>query len=347
VVIQHSSSAQTTRLVQDLLGEDAVRREAAIARLAIAGERAVDRLLSVLPQTSPAGQVAVLRALELIASPRALPAAVLLLQDPDDAVAAAAAGALRPYVRSAEESLATKALEVLTALALDTHRGDAPRLAALDALGALGETAAGESGRDTLHPIRDRLRQDPSARVRRMAGWSEAKPAENAAARLEAAAKSDLPDESDGDVVRGWLADAGGTVALSVLHDLVLALKDRERASAADAVARLRWMTARAAAHQALADRKSRLAVFDLRETFDTANARLPVGFFAAVTAVGDTSCLESLAAAWGQVNDPWSREHLMLAFREIATREHLTRRHAAIRRVMGKYPDAAKAMLD
>ena len=90
MVIQHSSSAQTTRLVQDLLGEDAVRREAAIARLAIAGERAVDRLLSALPQTSPAGQVAVLRALELIASPRALPAAVLLLQDPDDAAAAAA-----------------------------------------------------------------------------------------------------------------------------------------------------------------------------------------------------------------------------------------------------------------
>jgi len=297
VVIQHSSSAQTTRLVQDLLGEDAVRREAAIARLAIAGERAVDRLLSVLPQTSPAGQVAVLRALELIASPRALPAAVLLLQDPDDAVAAAAAGALRPYVRSAEESLATKALEMLTALALDTHRGDAPRLAALDALGALGETAAGESGRDTLHPIRDRLRQDPSARVRRMAGWSDAKPAENAAARLEAAAKSDLPDESDGDVVRAWLADAGGTVALSVLHDLVLTLKERERASASDTVARLRWMTARAAAHQALADRKSRLAVFDLRETFDTANARLPVGFFAAVTAVGEQSMAMSASA--------------------------------------------------
>jgi hypothetical protein len=40
-------------------------------------------------------------------------------------------------------------------------------------------------------------------------------------------------------------------------------------------------------------------------------------------------------------------RDHLASAFREIATREHLTRRHAAIRRIISKHPDAAKAMLD
>jgi HEAT repeat protein len=323
-------------LVQDLLGEDAVRRETAIARLAIVGDRAVDRLLSALPQTSPAGQVAVLRALELIASPRTLPAAVSLLQASDDAVAGAAAAALRPHVRSHEDALATQALEALTALALDTRRGDGARLAALDALG--------ETNSNTLQPIRDRLRQDPSPRVRRMAGWSDAKPAENAAARLEAAAKGDLPE--DGDVVRGWLGDAGGIVALSVLHDLVLTLRERERGTASDAIARLRWMTARAATHQVLADRHSRLAVFDLRETFEIATARLPVGFLAAVAEVGDTSCLDSLASAWHQIGDAWMREHLATAFREIATREHLTRRHAAIRRVIGRYPDAAKAML-
>jgi HEAT repeat protein len=314
-----------------------VRREAAVARLAIVGDRAVDRLLSALPQTSPAGQVAVLRALELIASPRALPAAVSLLQASDDAVAGAAASALRPHVRSAEETLATRALEALTALALDTRRNDMPRLAALDALG--------ETNSDMLQPIRDRLHKDPSPRVRRMAGWSDAKPAENAAARLEAAAKGDLPE--DGDVLRGWLGDAGAIVALSVLHDLVIALRERERSAGSDSIARLRWMTARASAHQALAGRHSRLAVFDLRETFETATARLPVGFLAAVTAVGDTSCLEALATAWHHIGDQWMRDHITTAFREIATREHLTRRHAAIRRVIGHYPDAAKAMLD
>jgi hypothetical protein len=292
-------------------------------------------------------------------TPRALPAAVSLLQardrDVEDAVAVAAAGALRPHVRSADEALATRALEALTAVALDTRRGDAPRLAALDALG--------ETGSDTLQPIRDRLRRDDSPRVRRMAGWSESKPTENAAARLEAAAHAasaasgasaaagsakaaaaDFPE--DGDLVRGWLTDAGGTVALSVLHDLVLALRERERSAGGDAMARLRWMTARAAAHQALADRHSRLAVFDLRDTFESANARLPLGFLAAVTQVGDASCLEPLASAWEHTNDAWMREHLATAFREIVTRENLTRRHAAVRRVLARFPAAAQALL-
>jgi hypothetical protein len=351
VVIQRSTSAQTTRLVEDLLGEDAVKREAAIARLAIVGDRAVDRLLAALPEAAPAGQVAVLRALELIATPRALPAAAALLQardrDVEDAVAVAAAGALRPHVRSEDETLATRALEALTAVALDTRRADAPRLAALDALG--------ETGSDTLQPIRDRLRRDDSPRVRRMAGWSESKPTENAAARLEAAANAasagagspkaaDFPE--DGDVVRGWLTDAGGTVALSVLHDLVMALRERERSAGTDAIARLRWMTARAAAHQALADRHSRLAVFDLRDTFEAATARLPVGFLAAVTQVGDASCLEPLASAWQHVNDAWMRDHIATAFREIVKRENLTRRHAAVRRVIARFPTAAAALL-
>jgi hypothetical protein len=105
-------------------------------------------------------------------------------------------------------------------------------------------------------------------------------------------------------------------------------------------------MTARAAAHQALADRHSRLAVFDLRDTFESATARLPIGFLAAVTRVGDASCLESLAAAWHQVHDGWMREHLASAFGEILTREKLTRRHAVVRRVIGRFPDAAKALL-
>ncbi len=342
MVIQRSTSAQTARLVQDLLGEDAVRREAAIARLAIVGERAVDRLLSALSHATPAGQVAVLRALELIGSPRALPPAVSLLQASDDAVAAAAAGALRPHVRSSEDTLATRALEALTALALATGRHDTPRLAALEALG--------ETNSDTLAPIRDRLRRDPSPRVRRMAGWSNAKPAENAAARLEAAAKGDLPHDGDvdGDVVRGWLTDAGETVALSVLHDLVIALKARERAATAakDSVATLRWTTARAAAHQALADRHSRLAVFDLRETLQTTTTRLPAAFLTAIAEVGDASCQEALATAWQHVRDADTRAQIASAFRDILTREKLTRRHAAVRHIANKFPDPAKALL-
>ena len=59
-------------------------------------------------------------------------------------------------------------LDGLTELALATGRSDPPRLAALEALG--------EMGTETLQPIRDRLRGDPSARVRRAAGWTDDEP---------------------------------------------------------------------------------------------------------------------------------------------------------------------------
>ena len=57
-------------------------------------------------------------------------------------------------------------------------------------------------------------------------------------------------------------------------------------------------MTARAAAHFALAQGGSRLALYDLRETIETAKQPLAVKFMAAVTAIGDATCLEPIAAA-------------------------------------------------
>jgi hypothetical protein len=361
VVIQRSSSAQTATLIADLIGGEPVRRETAIARLAIAGERAVDRLLAALadaapapapahakPQSTPAdatragnadAAAVILRTLELIGSVRAVPAALARLDDANDSVAVAAAGALRPHLRADSDDVAARVLERLTALALATGRSDPPRLAALEALG--------EMGTETLQPIRDRLRGDPSARVRRMAGWADGEDApRNAAAQLEAAARGELPE--DADALRSVLTQAGATVALSVLHELILTLKAKERAvveaaSAPDVV--MAWTTARGAAHQVLAERQSRLAVFDLRDTFERATARLPLGFVAAITTVGDASCLPALAAAWQQNEDGWMRDHIATAFQAIMTREGLTRRHAAVRRALER-SSGAKALL-
>jgi hypothetical protein len=346
VVIQRSSSAQTATLIADLIGSDPVRREAAIARLAIAGERAVDRLLAALADAAGHGtaetSAVILRTLELIGSTRAVPAALARLGDANDSVAVAAAGALRPHLRAEDDDIATRVLEALTALALATDRSDPPRLAALDVLG--------EMDTETLQPIRDRLRRDPSARVRRMAGWADDEKAPvNAAAQLEAAARGELPEEAD--ALRSLLTQAGATVALSVLHELILTLRTKERAvaeaeanGAPDAV--MPWTTARGAAHQVLAERPSRLAVFDLRDTFERASARLPLGFVAAITTVGDASCLPALAAAWQQVEDGWMRDHIAAAFQAIMLREGLTRRHAAVRKALERGAGGAKALL-
>lgn len=372
VVIQRSSSTQTATLIADLIGGDPVRREAAIARLAIAGERSVDRLLTALADAAPVPEAAaytktahttartsearatpgdgsavnadaatvILRTLEQIGSTRAVPAALARLNDANDGVAVAAAGALRPHLRAEDDATAARVLEELTGLALATGRGDPPRLAALEALG--------EMDTETLQPIRDRLRGDPSARVRRMAGWADDEDAPvNAAAQLEAAARGELPE--DADALRSLLTQAGATVALSVLHELVLALRTKERAvaeatSAPDAA--MPWTSARGAAHQVLAERQCRLAVFDLRDTFEHATSRLPLGFVAAITTVGDASCLPSLAAAWQQVEDGWMRDHIAAAFQTIMSREGLTRRHAAVRKALERGPSGAKALL-
>lgn len=353
VVIQRSS-AQTATLIADLIGGDPVRREAAMARLVIAGERAVDRLLAALadPANDAEAAAVILRTLESIGSARAVPAVLGRLNDANDGVAAAAAGALRPHLRADDDAVATRVLEGLTALALATDRGDPPRLAALEALG--------EMGTETLEPIRERLRGDPSKGLRRMAGWAddEDEPV-NAAAQLEAAARGELPE--DADILRSLLTQAGPTVALSVLHELILALRTKERAvadaasetaggargdaaaGAADAV--MAWTAARGATHQVLAERQSRLAVFDLRDTFERASARLPLGFVAAIEMVGDASCLPALAAAWQQVEDGWMRDHIASAFQAIMQKEGLTRRHAAVRKALERAGDA-KALL-
>lgn len=337
MVIQRSSSSQTVRLISDLLGDDAVRREAAVARLAIVGDRAVDRLLAALPEAPAPGRVAILRVLEAIASPRVLPFITPWLAAHEDAVAVAAACAVRPHLKAEDDGVATSALAALTDLVLDTTRSDPPRLAALDALS--------EMDADTLLPIRDRLRTDPSPRVKRLAGWTEADEpsAENAAARLEAAARGELPE--DGEALRALVTSAGAAVSLPALLDLVKTLRSREQQTSDEGMRR-RWEGARAAAHQALAERHSRLAVYDLRETLESAGPELPVGFLAAVTEIGDASCLESIATAWQQVQEPWVREQLVAAFREILAREKLTRRHAAVRRVLERRPEAGRALL-
>jgi hypothetical protein len=124
-----------------------------------------------------------------------------------------------------------------------------------------------------------------------------------------------------------------------------------------DPARRAGWMTARAAVHLALAERDSRVALYDLRETIEREPA-VPVEMLSALERIGDASCLEPIAAAYVRSSKPaggqapataassWWRQHLAGAFRTIAAREKLTERQAITKRIRSRWPDAALDLL-
>src|SRR3989337_403120 len=107
--ITRSSSAEIRSLVDALSSSDDVRREAAIARLAVIGGRATDRLITAYRSATGSDvRVAILRALEGIADTRAVALACEALQEGGEAAVAAAA-VLRPILQAEEASRATAA----------------------------------------------------------------------------------------------------------------------------------------------------------------------------------------------------------------------------------------------
>jgi hypothetical protein len=125
-------------------------------------------------------------------------------------------------------------------------------------------------------------------------------------------------------------------------------VREREAAEHGDA-RQAAWTGVRGALHQALAARRSRVALYDLRDSFASATSPLPVGFLAAIGAIGDASCVEALAAACARApasGHDWWRDHLAGALGEIVRRERLTRRHAALRRIESRWPGLLDAVL-
>ena len=134
--------------------------------------------------------------------------------------------------------------------------------------------------------------------------------------------------------------------ALSALQKLIDAIRAREGSVRAQAK-RTEWQGVRGALHQALALRGSRVAVYDLRETIEGARGPVPVSFLAALHVVGDASCLEPLAAAYSRAGtgDARWRHQLGEAFHAIGRREKVTRRHAVMKRIAARWPDAAREL--
>jgi len=257
-------------------------------------------------------------------------------------IAVAATGVLRTLLSSSHAATATAALDTLIATALDVSRDRRLRLAAFEAL----FDGLGELPPDLRARIAETLRDDAERGI--SDGADVMTMADREAARAEAvwkdAVEGRLPEAPE--ALREALATRGASAPLNTLRALVDAVRAREReAPGLNQTARHGWLALRGALHQALALRGSRLALYDLRETIEEVAGRLPTSFLAALHVLGDTSCLEPLAVAWGaaepdRTNDGlrW-RQQLASAFRAITQREKITKRHAVMKRIAARWP--------
>ena len=334
VVIRASSGRQVDALIADLSSAHALTRDGAVARLTVIGERAVARLLPVVTNPAAGGDArsSALQALAGIGDLRAFEPALAALDDGDAAVAVAAVGVLQALLTSAR---GVEALDRLTAVALDRSRARALRLSAIRALSDLGPS--------TIGPLLNALGRDPDPAIALAAGLGP-EAAADPVYLLKDAAEGTLPDTPG--ALRVALTEAAEHVPLAVLQQLVERIRFREGAESGPI--RAEWMALRAAAHGALAHRGSRLALYNLKETLESAREPLPVEFIGAAAAIGDASCLESIAAAYtravegGVRVDNWWRQRLTDVFRTIAAREQITKRTAAGKRLTSKWRDAA-----
>jgi HEAT repeat protein len=336
MTIKASAASRIDALVGDLTGPSAVKREGAVARLTILGARAVGRLVVLAGSSEPApARAAAFRALEVIADPRALDPALAAVTDADASVAAAAIGGARAFLRGPQGAAA---VDRLSAIALDRAQPESLRVAALRALAELE--------RATIAPLLKTLANDPSAAVRREAASQRKRrraTATDPADTVMLAADHDLPD--DPAALHDAIVHAGEAVPLLVLLRIVERVRDREASE--NGVRRVEWTTTRAAAHVALAQRGSRLALYDLRESVQAATSALPVEFVTAISLIGDRSCLEPIAAAHARTKDQSWRQQLGDAFRTIAARERLTRRHAALKKIEKRFRDIVDRHFD
>ncbi len=329
MAISKSAAAEIGPLIADLCGSDDRARDAASARLAVIGARAVPHLVAACGRTrSPAALAAILKTLESAPDRRSVGLAVGLLHD---------AGA-EPRIRGAAIALLAahldhpqgpRALDELSAFALDAEQPDSLRLQALDAVARLLPRVTA--------PLRALLAVDPSAALR---AWAAADPAAAPAAvdprlAVESAAAGEPADPA---LLRELVPAGAADAPLPTLHRLVEIARAREEAAPTPAD-RDEWRAVRGAVHLALARRGSRVAVYDLREALAGPAGALTAEFVDALRMAGDTACLEALAerlaraAAPGAAPEPLA-DRLLAAGRAIVEREKLTRRHASIKKV-------------
>jgi hypothetical protein len=175
-----------------------------------------------------------------------------------------------------------EALDRLTAIAVNRTRPRPVRLAAIRAIRDLGPS--------TIAPLLTALGSDPDQAIALAAGLGP-DAAADPVYLIRDAVEATLPDSPA--ALRLALTEAGEHLPLPLLQQLVERARFRE--GAVSGPIRAEWVALRGTAHKALADRGSRLALYDLKESFESAREALPVDFLGAAAAIGDAACLESV----------------------------------------------------
>jgi hypothetical protein len=295
-----SRPSDVDRLIADLQSPDPIRRDASAARLRVLGARALPRLAKVIESSGASSvRARAMSALEGIDDRQASEIALHALTDTDADLIVAALGVLRGWV---PRETGTRILEAIAAIAVDRTRDARLRVAAVEALSDLPD--------DLVRPIREQA------------------PLPEATGPL----LNDPVAASD------WVDAHGAKATLATLHDAIKMFRNAEdRADTSGG--RTEWMKARGAAHEKLADRGSRLALYDARETLSRTLAPLPLGFLDAIERVGDASCLEPLARAWSSTRDTGWRTRLAQAARRIVARSKLNGRNAVVKGIRTNWP--------
>ena len=338
MAIRASASQEVKRLVADLISDgpdQPTRRDAAVARLTVIGTRAVRQILDAIAAKPAAAQHAsLLLALEAIPDPRTVDPVVQALGAADAAVRLAAARAARGLLALPQGTIV---LDRLTTIALDCSEQGDLRVTALDALSQLPAR--------TVKPVLDRLKDDPSPEIK-AALRQQGAVVEDPIAELEEASDGWLP--RDPHVLLQLVGRTAREAPLSTLHRLVERVGSKE--TEGRKARRREWLAVRGALHLALARRRSKVALYDLREAVEQATEPLPGDFLDALVLVGDASALEPLAAAYVHAGvmadgEAWRRA-LADAFRAVAAREKVTGRHSVMKRVRTRFRDHVAELL-
>jgi hypothetical protein len=322
-----SSASEIGRLIAALDSDADIKREAAIARLAVIGRRALDRLIALYaePSTTREKRISILRVIEAAGDPRGVAIARAALDDGGD-IGVAAAAALRALTDVSDPDGSALALDALVAAAMDGAADRRVRAAAVEALHDIGNVDSGVAALMSSFPVDAPLLEGATTD----AVWREA---------LE----GHLPDDPVA------LRQAAAMHAASAPLSSVQKVLDVARKSEADAGTPARaaeWRALRGALHQALAIRGSNIALCDLRDTVAGADTPLPQTYVAALHAIGDASCLESIASALSRAgtDERW-RHQLLAASAAILTRGKTARNDRAMKRIAARWPEAAAVL--
>lgn len=314
MTIVPSRSAEIQRWLADLGAAETRARDSAIARLTLLGERAVPGLLDSLRSGLAPARVGALRVLERLRVPRALPVILGQLEGDDAEVAAAAAAALAAYesvdalpgLSRALRHPAAGAREAATRgllhlFAAGVEEAMEPLLAA--AFDPELEAEIQALALTVVDLLPDHERRTILAQAREAAGRS----VREATEAVESLLRS-LPS---------------GAGAVTALHHALAGLAGARTPASARAAARL---------HLALAERDSRIALYDLRERLAERPVREVDALLQAAGRVGDGSLVAPIVALAAEA--PAHTGACAEALSAVVAREKLRKTHRDVKAV-------------